>query len=532
MAEPERLILIDGHSLIYRSYFAFQGSRNQGAVEFTVRRTGEIVTAVYGFTSVFLSILDDLKPEYAAIALDAPAKTFRHEKDAQYKATRVSMPDELRRQAARIREVIEAFHMPTFEVPGLRGRRRHRHAREAGEGRRHPGHDRHARHRPPPARRGGRRRLPLPPVHEGPAGHHLRRARRRREVRLPARPRARLQGPEGRPLRQHPRRPRHRREDGDEAHPGVGHRRGDLPPHREGHAREAAREAARERARRPPQQGAGDHHARSAGRAEHRGLPPPRLRPRRSRRAVPLPRVPQPHPPPPRHARQRTPMEGGRPRPPSRRPRRSAAVKTEYTHDHHEEGPAGAREGSEGRRPLRHPHRELRPQRHARPSRRHRHQREARRRRLHPRRPQPGARRRAAARARRRARRPQAGARGREGAQGHAQRPLRLPHSRQPRRHDARHALRHDDRRLPARRVEHVDPVAGLRPPEDEDPAAHRHHRPRRQEAAHDVRDHDRRRLRVLLPAGRRAAPRVGVARRGPRSRATCGRCSTTSRCR
>src|SRR5262245_18662171 len=99
VAEPERLILIDGHSLIYRSYFAFQGSRNQGAVEFTVRRTGEIVTAVYGFTSVFLSIIDDLKPEYAAIALDAPAKTFRHEKDAQYKATRVSMPDELRRQA-------------------------------------------------------------------------------------------------------------------------------------------------------------------------------------------------------------------------------------------------------------------------------------------------------------------------------------------------------------------------------------------------------------------------------------------------
>ena len=77
MADPERLILIDGHSLIYRSYFAFQGSRNQGAVEFTVRRTGEVVTAVYGFTSVFLSILDDLKPEFAAIALDAPAKTFR-----------------------------------------------------------------------------------------------------------------------------------------------------------------------------------------------------------------------------------------------------------------------------------------------------------------------------------------------------------------------------------------------------------------------------------------------------------------------
>jgi DNA polymerase-1 len=119
VADPERLILIDGHSLIYRSYFAFTGSRNQGAVEFTVRRTGEIVTAVYGFTSVFVSILDDLKPEYAAIALDAPAKTFRHEKDETYKATRAAMPDELRRQAKRIREVIDAFHMPVFEVPGF-----------------------------------------------------------------------------------------------------------------------------------------------------------------------------------------------------------------------------------------------------------------------------------------------------------------------------------------------------------------------------------------------------------------------------
>ncbi len=114
-----RLVLIDGHSLIYRSFFAFQGSRNQGAVEFTVRRTGEIVTAVYGFTSVFLNILDELKPSLAAIALDAPAKTFRHEKDATYKATRAPMPDDLRRQVIRIREVIDAFNMPVFEQPGF-----------------------------------------------------------------------------------------------------------------------------------------------------------------------------------------------------------------------------------------------------------------------------------------------------------------------------------------------------------------------------------------------------------------------------
>jgi DNA polymerase-1 len=118
-ADTPRLVLIDGHSLIYRSFFAFQGSRNAGAVEFTVRRTGEVVTAVYGFTSTFLSILDDLKPTLAAIALDAPAKTFRHEKDATYKATRAPMPDDLRRQVGRIREVLAAFNMPVFEQPGF-----------------------------------------------------------------------------------------------------------------------------------------------------------------------------------------------------------------------------------------------------------------------------------------------------------------------------------------------------------------------------------------------------------------------------
>ena len=118
-ADDQRLILIDGHSLIYRSFFAFQGSRNQGAVEFTIRKTGEVVTAVYGFTSTFLSILDQLKPTRAAICLDAPGPTFRHEKDATYKATRSAMPDDLRRQIVRIREVIDAFNMPTFEQPGF-----------------------------------------------------------------------------------------------------------------------------------------------------------------------------------------------------------------------------------------------------------------------------------------------------------------------------------------------------------------------------------------------------------------------------
>jgi DNA polymerase-1 len=112
------LVLIDGHSLIYRSFTVFQGSGSSRAIEFSVKRTGEITTAVYGFTSTLLSILDQLKPTHLAMALDAPGKTFRHERDVTYKATRAAMPDELRQQITRIRQVIEAFNMPVFEVPG------------------------------------------------------------------------------------------------------------------------------------------------------------------------------------------------------------------------------------------------------------------------------------------------------------------------------------------------------------------------------------------------------------------------------
>ncbi|MEX2245991.1 MAG: DNA polymerase I [Dehalococcoidia bacterium] len=117
--EKPRLALVDGHSLIYRSFMVFQGSKTGAPVEFVVKRTGEITTAVYGFTSTLLSVLDRLKPTHLAVALDAPVATFRHEKAKDYKATRAPMPDDLRRQSQRIREVLAAFNMPVFEEPGF-----------------------------------------------------------------------------------------------------------------------------------------------------------------------------------------------------------------------------------------------------------------------------------------------------------------------------------------------------------------------------------------------------------------------------
>ncbi len=118
-ADKPRLVIVDGHSLIYRSFTVFQGSGSSKAMEFTIRRTGEIVTAVYGFTSTLLSVFSLLNPTHVAVALDAPTKTFRHEKDETYKATRGPMPDELKRQSARIREVLDAFNMPIFVEPGF-----------------------------------------------------------------------------------------------------------------------------------------------------------------------------------------------------------------------------------------------------------------------------------------------------------------------------------------------------------------------------------------------------------------------------
>jgi DNA polymerase-1 len=116
--DAQKLVLVDGHSLIFRSFMVFQGSSSSKPMEFSIRKTGEVTTAVYGFTSTLLSVLSLIEPTHLAVALDAPGPTFRHEKDERYKATRAAMPDDLKTQSKRIRQVLEAFNMPVFEQPG------------------------------------------------------------------------------------------------------------------------------------------------------------------------------------------------------------------------------------------------------------------------------------------------------------------------------------------------------------------------------------------------------------------------------
>ena len=109
---PPLLLVLDSHGIIYRSYFALRDT-------LTIRHTGEPVGAVYGFANSLLYALEQLKPTHIIAAWDSPQKTFRHEADERYKATRVAMPDDLRPQVERVRALLDAFRIPIVAAPGF-----------------------------------------------------------------------------------------------------------------------------------------------------------------------------------------------------------------------------------------------------------------------------------------------------------------------------------------------------------------------------------------------------------------------------
>ena len=105
----ERLMLLDGNGLIYRGYFALP--------PLTTSR-GELVNAVFGFCSIVLRGFQDIRPDYVAVAFDLSGPTFRHERFAEYKANRQRMPDDLRDQFPKVREVVKALRIPVYELSG------------------------------------------------------------------------------------------------------------------------------------------------------------------------------------------------------------------------------------------------------------------------------------------------------------------------------------------------------------------------------------------------------------------------------
>jgi DNA polymerase-1 len=108
----KRLLLIDGHSMAYRAFFALP------AENFTTAQ-GQHTNAIYGFATMLLSLLSTEKPTHVAVAFDVSRKTFRSEIFPDYKANRAKTPDEFRSQMSYLHELVTAFGITTFEVEGF-----------------------------------------------------------------------------------------------------------------------------------------------------------------------------------------------------------------------------------------------------------------------------------------------------------------------------------------------------------------------------------------------------------------------------
>src|SRR3989344_7709985 len=107
----ERLVLIDGHAMVFRAFYAFPTT--------LTTKTGEMINAVYGFASILLTMIKDLHPEYLAVAFDLDKPTFRHLEYVDYKAQRPEVEEELTKQLDRVREVVRILNIPIFEVEGF-----------------------------------------------------------------------------------------------------------------------------------------------------------------------------------------------------------------------------------------------------------------------------------------------------------------------------------------------------------------------------------------------------------------------------
>ncbi len=111
-AEQPTLLLIDGHSIAYRAFFALP-------VENFSTTTGQHTNAVYGFTSMLINVLCDEQPTHLAVAFDVSRKTFRSERYADYKANRSASPAEFTGQIGLIKEVLDALNVVHLEREGF-----------------------------------------------------------------------------------------------------------------------------------------------------------------------------------------------------------------------------------------------------------------------------------------------------------------------------------------------------------------------------------------------------------------------------
>lgn len=107
-----RLVLIDGNSILNRAFYGIMGNK------MLITKDGTYTNAVYGFLSIIFKIIDDLNPEYMAVAFDLSAPTARHKMYEGYKATRKGMPNELASQMPILKEILKAMHITVIEKEG------------------------------------------------------------------------------------------------------------------------------------------------------------------------------------------------------------------------------------------------------------------------------------------------------------------------------------------------------------------------------------------------------------------------------
>ena len=108
----KRLLLIDGHSMAYRAFFALP-------VDAFTNSSGQHTNAVYGFSNMLMSLIKEEKPTHIAVAFDVSRKTFRTAKFPEYKATRSATPDEFRSQIPLIHEVLKAMNINEYSLEGF-----------------------------------------------------------------------------------------------------------------------------------------------------------------------------------------------------------------------------------------------------------------------------------------------------------------------------------------------------------------------------------------------------------------------------
>ena len=106
----KKLVLIDGHSILNRSFYGLPDLTNSEGLH---------TNAVYGFLNIMFKILEEEQADYLTVAFDVKHPTFRHEMYAEYKGTRKGMPEELKEQVPLIKEVLRAMGIVTVEAAGF-----------------------------------------------------------------------------------------------------------------------------------------------------------------------------------------------------------------------------------------------------------------------------------------------------------------------------------------------------------------------------------------------------------------------------